>query len=187
MPPRPPISPPRPPTLELMTSVGPATLDDARDLARIHVDTWQVAYPGLVPDVVLAAMTLTTAIERWEAVLPLHPPQHCLLAEDPAGNTTGFVRCGPSRDERAPGTTGEIHALYVQPTSWGTGTGRALLRAAQQQLLADGFTEATLWVLARNDRAQRFYRRCGWAPDGGTKQDQHEGVVVDEVRHRHAL
>ncbi|MCI2238346.1 GNAT family N-acetyltransferase [Paenibacillus sp. TRM 82003] len=170
-----------------MTLVRPATLDDAGDLARIHVDTWRTTYTGLIPQVVLAAMTLDRAVERWQAVLPLHTPHHCLLAEDPAGDATGFVRCGPSRDEEASGTTGEIQALYVQSTSWSTGTGRALLKAAEKELLADGFTEATSWVLAGNDRARRFYQRCGWRTDGGTKQEQREGVALDEVRYRHTL
>lgn len=170
-----------------MTLVRPATLDDVSDLARIHVDTWRAAYTGLIPDVVLAAMTLNRAIERWQTVLPLHAPHHCLLAEGPTGDATGFVRCGPSRDEEAASTTGEIQALYVRSTSWNTGTGRALLASAEKQLLADGFTEATLWVLTSNERARRFYQRCGWSTDGGIKQDQREGVVVDEVRYRRTL
>ena len=187
-PPRPwPTVLPRLPTLKLVTLVRPATLDDAHDLARLHVETWRAAYTGLIPDAVLAAMTLPAAIQRWQAALPLQAPRHCLLAQDPAGNTTGFVRCGPSRDQAAPRATGEVQALYVQPTCWGTGIGRALLEAAEERLRIDGFTEATLWVLGGSERAQRFYRRCGWDADGAIKQDQREGAVLDEVRYRHTL
>nr|WP_240895095.1 N-acetyltransferase [Kineococcus siccus] len=171
--------------------VRAATRDDAGDLARIHVETWHAAYPGIVPDSLLATMTLDTAVERWRTALPLLSPNHCLVAveagEDAAGDVTGFVRCGPSRDEGAAGTTGEVFSLYVHPASWAGGHGRSLLDAATGLLAGEGFTDATLWVLAANDRAQRFYRRCGWHPDGRTKRHHRDGAVLVEAGYRRQL
>jgi hypothetical protein len=33
------------------------------------------------------------------------------------------------------------------------------------------FTEAVLWVLTGNDRAERFYRADGWLPDGRRREE----------------
>jgi hypothetical protein len=49
--------------------------------------------------------------------------------------------------------------------------GRVLLIAARAALVASGFREAVLWVLAGNERAQRFYRADGWLPDGARREE----------------
>ena len=170
-----------------MTVVRPAVLDDADQLARIHVDTWRATYTGLVPDTMIAALSLSGSVQRWREVLPTTPPRHCLVALDLAGDVIGFVRRGPSRDEGAAPTTGEVQSLYVHPEHWNTGAGRALLDTATKNLRSDGFTDATLWVLAANTRARRIYERCGWHDDGRTHQDQRQGAVLEEVSYQRRL
>ena len=49
--------------------------------------------------------------------------------------------------------------------------------------MAAGFAEAVLWVLAGNERAQRFYRADGWHADGGRREEVVWGVRADEVRY----
>jgi GNAT superfamily N-acetyltransferase len=68
--------------------------------------------------------------------------------------------------------------------AWGTGLGRELMAAACRGLAAAGYEQATLWVLAGNARARRFYDRAGWVPDGSQKQDEIAGLGVTEVRYR---
>jgi len=58
---------------------------------------------------------------------------------------------------------------------------------ARQRLAAAGFTDASLWVLDGNARAERFYRLDGWTPDGARRPEELWGVVVDEIRCRTAL
>jgi GNAT superfamily N-acetyltransferase len=82
---------------------------------------------------------------------------------------------------------GELLALYVDPGSWGKGIGRRLLVEARARLAGRGFVEAILWVLAGNERAERFYRVDGWRPDGARRHDEIWGVTADEVRYRRAL
>jgi hypothetical protein len=51
-----------------------------------------------------------------------------------------------------------------------------------------GFTEAVLWVLAGNERAERFYRSDGWTSDGRRRIELiWGGIAVDEVRYRRGL
>ena len=58
---------------------------------------------------------------------------------------------------------------------------------ARERLGGGGFTEAVLWVLVGNERAERFYRIDGWWPDGRRRQDLVWGVTVDEVGYRRPL
>jgi GNAT superfamily N-acetyltransferase len=82
------------------------------------------------------------------------------------GRIVGFASIGPSRDEGVPEQTGEIPAVYVDPSVMGKGVGRELLEEATAELRLAGFSRATLWVLEANERARRFYENEGWAWDG---------------------
>ena len=57
----------------------------------------------------------------------------------------------------------------------------------REELERRGFRNATLWVLASNDRARRFYEREGWEADGATKVDEFGTVEMREVRYARRL
>jgi len=59
----------------------------------------------------------------------------------------------------------ELSALYVEPGWHGPGLARALV----ESLLGDA--PASLWVAEDNARAQRFYAKLGFAPDGARRVD----------------
>ncbi|GAB2459619.1 hypothetical protein GCM10027265_06000 [Jatrophihabitans fulvus] len=99
----------------------------------------------------------------------------------------GFAAFGANRDDDADPGTGELHAIYVDPAAWSTGVGRALMAAAVGGLRAHGDRAAILWVLVGNERAERFYSRAGWQPDGAAKQDTLAGTAVTERRYRRTL
>jgi ribosomal protein S18 acetylase RimI-like enzyme len=75
----------------------------------------------------------------------------------------------------------------VDPECWRHGIGRRLVDEARRRLSERGFTEAILWVLVGNQRADSFYRADGWLPDGTRREDEVWGAHVDEVRYRRAL
>jgi GNAT superfamily N-acetyltransferase len=70
----------------------------------------------------------------------------------------GFALVGPAQD---PAGAGQLYAINVDPDHWGTGAGRALLAAAQAELVRLGYREAVLWVLPGNACARRFYEVAG--------------------------
>lgn len=52
---------------------------------------------------------------------------------------------------------------------------------------AGGATTAVLWVLSGNERAQTFYARLGWAPDGATGTFELPGGGLPQLRLRKRL
>jgi len=108
------------------------------------------------------------------------------VAESEDGAIIGFANAAPSRDDGA-SEVGEIPAIYVHPERWGSGAGRALMAAACGRLVRSGFRRATLWVLADNARARRFYGAAGWQFDGTVKHDDSRGFPVVEVRYSRPL
>ena len=93
---------------------------------------------------------------------------------------------GASRDDDAPPSVGEVRSFFVLPGRWRRGVGRTLLTTVLDSLRERGFAEATVWSFAANSRANAFYERFGFAPDGAEKT---EAVWADllQRRYRRAL
>lgn len=151
--------------------IRPGVPDDAEPLTHLHLDCWDEAYTGLVPQHLLDARRVDVAsrVARWRTNLA-NGATHVAVR---AGGLVGFVSAGPGRGERP--VELEVWALYARAAVWGTGVGHALLRTAI------GDHPAYLWVLDGNDRAIRFYERQGFRADGATEVEA-EGLHVRMVR-----
>jgi GNAT superfamily N-acetyltransferase len=108
------------------------------------------------------------------------------VAVDKRGTICGFATTCAARDTDVPGY-GELAAIHVDPEWWGRGVGVALLASARAFLLDSGYRRAILWVLVGNVRAERFYAKDGWAPDGSQRTDTVWGVQVNDQRYRRTL
>jgi L-amino acid N-acyltransferase YncA len=167
--------------------VRPATPQDASAIAAVHVASWQVAYRGLLPDELLDGLDLERRRAVFERLLTDGRPRQGVVVAEADGCVTGFAHTVPSRDDDADELTGEVTSIYAVAGAWGSGTGRALMAAAIEQLRAAGFRTVTLWVLDSNDRARRFYERAGFALDGAAKEEELAGTPIREVRYRREL
>lgn len=165
-----------------MLSVRPAGEADAAAIARVHVDSWHSAYPGLLPDTVIASRTVERRLAHWSAVLadPDASPGVTWVLEH-EGQVWGFASTGPCRDgDRTGPAEVELYAIYLSPECWGRGWGRTLAEHALRGL-PPAATSVSLWVLAGNHRALRFYAGLGFVPDGWQREEA-LGVPVPEVR-----
>jgi len=164
-----------------MATVRRATAADAPAIGRLHVRAWQAAYRGHMPDDYLDGLRAEDRAAGWARSLGRERPRGAVLVAERAGEVVGFAALGPSPD---PEGAGELFSINVDPAHWGTGAGRALLEAAQDELARLGFAESVLWVLPANARARRFYERAGWASDGTERTVDVLGATVGEVRYR---
>jgi GNAT superfamily N-acetyltransferase len=145
-----------------------AVLADAEGIARVHVATWRAAYRGILPDSVLAEQSEAKRTRQWREWLVRD--DIAIVVSESDGIVTGFASSGVSRDADAKPGAHEIHAIYVDPSSWRSGYGRALMARTIELARAKGATSLTLWVLEKNDPARRFYESLGFALDGGRKE-----------------
>lgn len=186
-----------------MTQIRPARVEDSTAIARVHVAAWQAAYRGEVPDAFLDSMEVGERGEAWARLLTAgggrgrvmfgESPASILVAEDEEGEVVGICSFGPARPSElsagqpVPDGTGELMMINFEPGSWGSGLARRLLEAAMAGLRQAGHKEAVLWVLDSNRRAQRFYEKAGWLPDGAEKIDERPGFSLRELRYRTEL
>jgi len=155
---------------------------DAAAVARIHVETWRSAYRGIIPAAHLDALSIERRTEGWEKNLRQNHSD--LLVAEQAGVVRGWISFGPCRDDGEI-EQAEIYAIYIDPAVKRTGLGRALLLAAEEQLVTTvpEFARISLWVLARNDSARRFYERLGYGPGSLQKQELIGGESFVELRY----
>lgn len=173
--------------MDLAVTVRQASPSDARGIAAVQVASWGATYRDDFPASYLAALSVEEWAARWHEMLRTRPRSvRVWVAERavrPRPELVGFAQAGPSRDDDLE-DAGEVYALYVEPARLGVGVGRALFERAVSFLAESGFRWATLWVLASNARARRFYESAGWRTDGAERPFAAGGVERSEVRYR---
>ena len=127
-------------------SARPVTETEIDHLARLWHEGWNDAHGKLAPEGLTKARTVDSFRERLAAALddtrvigpPGAPLGLCMIKDD------------------------ELYQLYVARQARGTGAAAALIADGEARLAARGF--ATVWLACAigNDRAARFYDKCGW-------------------------
>ena len=136
------------------------TPGDAAEIARIYVETWQSAYPGILPDGVMTGMSQRRQRDLWHGILSRDGRnEFVLVADSDADGVVGFASAGRVRPA-IPGYRGEVYTLYVHQDYQGRGLGRGLLAGSFRALLNRGHEPVLIWVLATNP-ARFFYEAVG--------------------------
>jgi len=139
--------------------VRPATPEDAAGMARVHVQSWQETYRGLESDEVLDAPDFVERRERmWDRTLA-DPERTRAAVAEADGEVVGIALAGPAEGDDPP-RDWQLYVLYLLKEHHGSGAGQKLLDAVL------GDRASVLWVADPNPRAQAFYRRNGFLPDG---------------------
>lgn len=134
-------------------------------MARVNVRCWQETYRGLMSDAVLDDPDFLAARERfWTAALTdeRYRENRVAVAER-EGELVGIAMSGPPLDAGVAWAR-QLYVLYVYAADHGTGAGPALLEA-----VVDPEESVGLWVADPNPRAQAFYRKHGFVPDGAAQ------------------
>ena len=142
-------------------TIREAELSDAKSIAKIHIQTWQTAYAGIVPNEYLSSLSYPEREVWWGQILEANRPAvGNFVTEVKEDGIIGFAQGGPERDgDRM--YLGELYAIYVLQSFQRRGFGHALFSAVTKRLLLDGFPSMLLWVLQDNRSACRFYEALG--------------------------
>lgn len=150
-----------PPTIRL------ANNDDVLEMAKVHIASWRETYPGMLPDPMLARLSIANEAIRWQRMLdrPLAWGGSIAFVAEKQGIIVGYGSCGGQRTEllRDHGFTAEIGELYILRNAQRQGAGSRLIKCMAAALLQREHRAMSLWVLEENGPARRFYERLGGA------------------------
>jgi ribosomal protein S18 acetylase RimI-like enzyme len=156
-----------------------ASHDDIDRLAEVTVVSWKAAYTGHMPDAFLRELRLEDRAKAWQRIMA-DPRTTSFVADTPAG-ITGYLNLREVPEQ--PGCM-EISSLYVDPGSWRSGTGSALVRAAEDRARSSGCRSLILWVLVGNQRAIAFYEARGFCAANETRSDHRfRYFVIHEAKY----
>jgi len=136
-------------------------------MAKVHIVSWRETYPGMLPERMLARLSIADEAIRWQRMLdrPRAWGDAVSFVADHQGSVVGYGTCGEQRMPllRERGLTSEVTELYVLRTAQRQGVGSKLMKAMASALLERGHGAMCLWVLEENQAARRFYERLGGA------------------------
>ena len=115
-------------------------------LAQLWYDGWRDAHLPIVPAELARVRTLDSFRDRMRAAID------DVRVVGPAGAPLGFHLL---KDD-------ELYQLYVSAQARGSGVAAALIADAEAGLAGRGFETAWLGCAIGNERAARFYEKCGW-------------------------
>jgi len=131
-------------------TLRPARPADAAAVADIWRRGWADGHLGNVPDALVAVRT----DESFDTRAAQRVGDTVVATVGDA--VAGFVMV----------TGDEVEQVYVATGHRGTGVAGTLLAEAERLVAANGHGRAWLAVAVGNDRARRFYEKCGWVDDG---------------------
>jgi len=163
----------------LRTLIRRALPRDADAIEAIHWAALSAAYQGLVPGWPEAPRDIGKRVARWSQWIADADANVLIL--ELADTVVGFSSIRTAADERA---AAEMATLYVHPDHWHRGHGQRLCFATVAAARRRQFATLLLWVLEVNERANEFYVRFGFQPDGTTKQIPDSTLPLRARRYR---
>ena len=147
---------------------------DAERIAWIHVNGWQAAYAGMIPQEHLDGLSVSRRALDWAKWLRREDFDAIVYVS--GGEIFGYASYVGKPDlDRA-----ELVGLYVHPEHKREGIGSALMAQFETETITA--SRRYLWVLSENHSAIAFYRSLGYEVSGETKEMIIGDVSLEEIR-----
>ena len=140
-------------------AVREAVIEDAEGIARVHTDSWQTSYRGILPDTVLDRIDVGQRAETRRKILRDRSVFQLVAYDVTHGDIVGFCDAGASR--RHVPFAGEVYAIYLAHRAKRHGIGQEMFDRVQAWFTAQGMRSMIVWVLENNHHARRFYEAMG--------------------------
>ncbi|HLE12816.1 MAG TPA: GNAT family N-acetyltransferase [Bacteriovoracaceae bacterium] len=161
----------------MIIEIRPAKSSDAESCAKIHMQSWEETYRGIMPDSILNSVKFESRLKMWGKIIS-EPNIFTFVAEVKGEGIVGYCSGGKNRSSLFPGH-GEISGIYLLKKYQGMGIGVALFNRGMRHLTSLGFSKMALWVLTEN-KTRQFYEKLGGTP-GPCQDVPVEGTVLKEI------
>jgi len=141
-----------------------AKLEDAKILGKIHSESAQAGFRGIIPDNTLEdVFSIERRTKRFINELSEGSPKTGIVFEGnkPAG-LISFGGCRYGNDDKS---WIEIWRVYLMQEFWGNGAAKDLIEWGINEITKENFENIELWVLEENIRARNFYEKIGFQHD----------------------
>jgi ribosomal protein S18 acetylase RimI-like enzyme len=133
---------------------------DAAGIGKVHVDSWQTTYSGIIDPNYLASRTYERSTQSALNRITVAEIDCFVVIDHFSGQVIGFADCGASREKNLE-AQGELYAIYLLQQFQGMRIGRKLFDTCVQALKGRGYKDFFVSVLSDNLGSVAFYQRMG--------------------------
>lgn len=171
--------------MDLEFAIRDAVIEDAPSIARVNYLAWRHAYRGLIPDLELDSLNIESLTDKWKQNLSITNTKIGTFVVTSGESIVAYSRFYPSVDpDDDRNRVATVGSMYVEPAFQRKGIGTILMSAVLEAAKNQGYTDATLHVLAANARAREFYEGLGWEMDLDADIEGSSEKTVPKVRYR---
>jgi len=131
-----------------------AVLNDAQQIAEVHVQSWKETYTGMINQEIIDELSVESRLKFWQKLLV--DKNHRLLVCEKEGRILGFLDGYLNPDKNI----AEIKVFYFLKQFKGQGLGRAMFEKFYQLILAEKYQYLKLGVIKQNP-SRYFYEKMG--------------------------
>ena len=165
-----------------------ASLGDAQDIARLHIESLRAALleklPRSLAQDLFQDQNTKWRTRHWKQWLRKKSTRMIVASYNQ--NLLGFCAWHRTSNSESNVMHGEVAALYVAPGFWRRGIGSQLCQRVIQDARKAGCGRLGLWVLENNNPALQFYASQGFRAVAQTRVFW-EGPRGSLVEQRHRL
>ncbi|MBS9859441.1 GNAT family N-acetyltransferase [Vibrio alginolyticus] len=159
-------------------TVRDALKKEVAQIAKIHVDSWQVAYKGLMPKSYIEQFTIERRERMWARVMTEQLAQ--LIVVERQREIVGFLSY-ELPNHTSEDKTALVTCCYVTPLHYGQGAGSALLDELETRLLSTSVMQISLKALDTNQQGLNFYKKCGFVRTGEEESEVIESMTLTDL------
>lgn len=163
--------------------VRKATIEDADEIAKVHVETWKSSYGEILPRVLLESLSIGDRLKKWQLWLNDNSANKYFVVGCVDGKIMGIGGFCVLPDDENFKRTGEMEMLYIHSNAQNKGLGRKIMKHGLSFLNNSGCKEVVSWVFNDNKKARNFYEHMGWVDDNFSKIKVKNGFNLQMVRY----
>ncbi|WP_397538950.1 GNAT family N-acetyltransferase [Rummeliibacillus pycnus] len=135
-----------------------AKIEDAKEIAKVHVRSWQTTYKGIMSDNFLQNLSVEQRTDLW--ISNMQRVEDIVIVAIVDDKIIGFASGAKVKEGEYPSYDGDITSIYFYEEYQGKGYGKELLGYLIEKFKQKGFKNAIVKVLEEN-KSRYFYEKLG--------------------------
>lgn len=142
----------------MMLQIRKATLNDAEQIAKVHVAAWRMTYKGFLSESFLENVTPESRYILWNN--NIEDSNKIILVLEKNSEIIGFIAGDSVKPGEYERYDGDLTALYFKKEEQGKGYGKQLLHELLKEFTKRGYQNCIVKVL-KESNSKYFYEKLG--------------------------
>ncbi|MBY9003371.1 MAG: GNAT family N-acetyltransferase [Candidatus Lokiarchaeota archaeon] len=157
-------------------------ISDAEKIARVNIDTWRIAYTGVINEKTLQNLSYSDKANRWRNRIESLGNHTVIFVAEVDEDLVGFILASQEQQEPTTNSSrykGELMAIYVSEKIQRKAIGTQLVLKVVSYLIKSNVNSMCVWSLKGNSYSSFYIKLGGKQFDSKPHRiDQNEYTLV---------